>query len=172
MKKIRNKFIESRLFQQLTFRYEHLAKRDQRFLLGLLVFSVFFGFYLLLWSPVSLWSQQQIKDYDQQVETLAWLQQHIDVLAEAENSKKIGASQREMPAIISRVARQNDLTVSRIQPDKKGLVVNFDDAAYQKIVGWLVALQTNYLISVQKAKWVRLKEEGRIKGDFYLEGSG
>ena len=157
--------------QQLHARYEQLSSRDQTILLILAGFILVVTFYVLAWSPLNQWSDSQMDDYGQQLETKAWLQTHIGKAREIENRKKSGATQRDLPSVVSHVAKQAGITISRIQPDKKGLAVWLEDAAYQKVLGWLVALETNHYVVVRQIKLERLKEEGRIKSFIHLGAS-
>ena len=61
------------------------------------------------------------------------------------------------------------VTIHRIQPDKKGVGVWLDDAAYQKVLAWIFTLENKYQVVVQQIKIDRLKEEGRVKGYIHFK---
>ncbi|WP_263078638.1 type II secretion system protein M [Endozoicomonas sp. Mp262] len=156
------------LWQQAKDWYERLASKDRNALLALTVFITVTLFYLLAWEPLDDWSGRQQEDYSQQLETMNWMQQHLDKARELEKKKKSGAGQKELSSIVTTQARQTGVIISRIQPDQKGVAVWVEDAAYQKLLAWLVILKNRHFVNVQQIKIDRLKEEGRVKGYVHL----
>ncbi len=170
MQKIMGLIDQNHFVQQLRERYEQLSRRDQSALLILVIFIVIAFGYLLIWEPLSQWSDEQKQDYNQQVTASSWIQKNIQQIKEVEKKKNTGSGHRELSSVISGVAKQAGVTINRIQPDKKGVSVWLEDAAYQKALAWLVVLDTKYHVTVQQIKVDRLKEEGRVKVYIRLNG--
>ncbi|MDD7805220.1 MAG: type II secretion system protein M [Endozoicomonas sp. (ex Botrylloides leachii)] len=169
IQKIKVAVAQSPVVQQLRARYEQLAPRNQNILLGLAVFTAIIVFYMWVWSPLSQWSENQVNRYEKQVKIHAWLQKHINEVKGIENRKKSAVGKKELPAVVSQVAKQFGVSTSRIHPDKKGLSIWVEDAAYQKVLAWLISLEKNNRVVVQQLKLERLQEEGRIKCFIHLD---
>ncbi len=154
--------------QSVKSHYEQLSGRDQNLLAALGVFLVAVVFYLMVWEPLSAWSDQQMVDYRKQVETMEWLQQNADKIQALEKTTA-SVSHRDISTMVTNIARQSGVTIHRIQPDKKGVGVWLDDAAYQKVLAWIFTLENKYQIVVQQIKMDRLKEEGQVKGYIHFK---
>lgn len=154
--------------QKLRSHYEQLSARDQNIFIGLAALVVVVCFYVFLWSSLADWSAMQRRDYGEQVEVMSWMRQHIAEAQAVENKKNAGVGQRELSSVISSQAKQAGVVLSRIQPDKRGVAVWLEDAAYQKVLSWLVLLESKYEIVVQQIKLERLKEEGRVRAYIHL----
>ena len=151
------------LWQQAVARYELLPSRDRKalqWLSGLLVVVVF---YLMVWEPVSLWSQARKEDYLRQQTVLEWMNDHYESARDEQRKQKTASGQREISSIISGTAKQAGVNLSRVQPDRKGLGVWVEDVAYQKFLGWLVVLNSKFNLNIQQIRMDRNKEEGRVK---------
>lgn len=154
---------ESPLYQQLQARYELLSSRDRTALQWLSVFMCAIVLYLLIWEPLTTWSENQKEDYQRQQVVLEWISSHYDSAKDQQRKQKAAGGQREISSIISGTAKQAGVTLSRVQPDRKGLGVWIDDVAYQKFLGWLVVLNTKYNLNIQQVRLDKSKEEGRVK---------
>ncbi|MDP0563040.1 MAG: type II secretion system protein GspM [Candidatus Endonucleobacter sp. (ex Gigantidas childressi)] len=156
------------LVQELRSRYEQLPGTQRNIIPWLMAVLVAVLCYVLLFSPIYAWSERQRRDYGDQVDTMLWMKQHITKLRDAENRKKIGVDPQNLPSIVTAVAKQSGVTINRIQPNRRGIAVWLEDAAYQKVLSWLVILETNHQVVVQKIKLERYQEEGRVKGYIHL----
>ena len=58
-----------------------------------------------------------------------------------QRKQKTAGGQREISSIVSSTAKQAGVTLSRVQPDRKGLGDWIEDAAYQKFLSWLSCTQ-------------------------------
>lgn len=150
-------------WQQLLARYELMSSRDRTALNWLSIFLVATMFYLLIWEPVNLWSQAQKEDYYRQQVVFEWMSENYSDAKEQQIKQKSTSGQREISSIISGTAKQARISLSRVQPDRKGLGVWIEDVAYQKFLGWLVVLNTKFNLTVQQVRLDKSKEEGRVK---------
>lgn len=159
------------LWQQFQNWYKRLAGRDRSALQAMVIVATIGLGYWLAWSPLNSWSTRQYEAYSKQLDTMKWMQQHIDRVMALEKKNRSTVGQKELASIVTNQARRAGVTISRIQPDKRGVAVWLEDAAYQKLLSWLVMLNTSNHVNVQQIKINRLKEEGRVKGYVHL-GTG
>ncbi|MDP0588572.1 MAG: type II secretion system protein M [Candidatus Endonucleobacter bathymodioli] len=156
------------LVQQLLVRYAQLPVRQKNTIAWLIAVIVAVLFYVLLFSPIYEWSEKQRRDYGDQVNTTLWMQQHITKFRDIENSKRRGVDQQNLPSVVTALAKEAGVTINRMQPNRKGISIWLEDAAYQKVLSWLVILETKHQVVVQKIKLERFQEEGRVKGYIHL----
>ena len=154
--------------QRVKLWYELLAPKDRRAIQIMTVALVVFITYLMVWEPFNGWADSRKQDYVHQQEIHDWFLKNKARALELQKSQKAGAGQRELSSVVSATARQAGLILSRVQPDRKGMSVWVEDTAYQKLLKWLVLLDTKYEVQVQQIRIDKLKEEGRIKGYVHL----
>ena len=158
------------LISVLSSRYDGLTvKRKIIFISVMIVISIAVLF-RIVYAPLNDWSDMQVSDYRRQVKTLTWMQQNIDEARDAEERKVSSVGRRELSSVVSRLANREGVVITRIQPDKKGIGVWLDDAAYQKTLAWLVSLEDSHIV-IHKVKFDRQKNVGRIKGYIHLSES-
>lgn len=167
MLKITDLLEKSPLWQQLQARYELLSEKDRRALHLLTAFLTAAFFYLMVWEPLSTWSSEQKEEFLRQQTAYEWMEENIDDARATQKKQKTGG-QKDLSSVVSGTSRQAGITISRVQPDRKGLGVWVEDAAYQKLLGWMVALDTRYEITIQQVKIDKGKEEGRVKAYLHL----
>ena len=148
--------------------YELLAPKDRRAIQILAMALVVFITYLLIWEPFNGWAQSHKQDYIHQQEVHDWFMKNKARALELQKSQKSGGGQRELSSVVSITARQAGLVLSRVQPDRKGMSIWVEDTGYQKLLKWLVLLESKYEVQVQQIRIDKLKEEGRIKAYIHL----
>ena len=163
MQKLIAEIQESPLWQQLQARYELLSSRDRQALQCLLAFFAAALLYLFIWEPLNSWNSSQKEDYQRQQVVLEWMSDNYQSAKDQQRKQKTAGGQREISSIVSSTAKQAGVTLSRVQPDRKGLGVWIEDAAYQKFLSWLVVLNTKFNLTVQQVRLDKGKEEGRVK---------
>lgn len=163
IKKLKTAITQSSVIQQLQTQYEDIPHRNRILLFSLSGVTIAVMFFMLIYLPLMQWSDKKMDYYDQQVSIFSWLTKNIQTAKDQENRAKNETALRDMPAVVSQTAKQTGISISRIQPTKKGVDIWVDDAAYQKILSWLVVLENQHYIIVQRIKLEQLKEEGRVK---------
>ena len=154
--------------QRLKIGYELLAPKDRRAIQVLTAVVLVLITYVLILEPFDHWVQSSKQDYVHQQGIYDWFQNNKNRALALQKNQKTGVGQRELSSVLSSTARQVGLTLSRVQPDKKGMSVWVEDTAYQKLLKWLVLLETKHEVLVQQIRIDQLKEEGRIKGYIHL----
>ena len=159
---------QSHLWLYIKTRYELLSSRDRMALQWLMVFFSVLVFYLVIWSPLSDWQQSQEEDYERQYDILEWMSENHESVKLQQTKKKALAGQKDISSILSGTAKQAGVLLSRVQPDRKGVGVWIDDVAYQKLLGWMVTINTKYDLSIHQVRLDKNKEEGRVKVYLHL----
>ncbi|WP_252176320.1 type II secretion system protein M [Endozoicomonas sp. 4G] len=153
----------SPLWLQLQAKYELMPEKDRRALHLMTVFLLLSAAYLFVWEPITDWSEKQQEEFTHQQSIYEWMADNIDQAKQAQKKQRSAAARKDLSTIVSGSARQSGLTLSRVQPDRKGLGIWIEDAPYQKLLAWMVALDTRYEVTIQQVKIDRGKEEGRVK---------
>ena len=154
--------------QQLKEKFEQLQDKDRRALYLLAVAVTVAMFYFLIWEPVGNWSSHKQSEYKRQLDAYEWMQSNVESARQAVKKQKSGIGQKDLSSIVSSSSRQAGIVLSRVQPDRKGLGVWIEDAAYQKLLMWLIRLNNRYQIDLQQVKIEKGKEEGRVKAVLHL----
>lgn len=150
--------------------YGRRSSRDRK-ALQLLVAALCVGLiYFLVWEPVIQWSEAKKGDYLYQEEINLWLHSNLSKAREMQKSQQQVSARRELSGIAAGVAQQANITLGRVQSDHQGLSVWVEDVAYQKLLNWLVLLQTRHGVSVRQIRIDKLQEEGRVKSYILLGG--
>ena len=170
MQKLKSFLITNPYWQQCKSWYEASSPKEQRAIQLLAAFLILVLGYMALWEPVTHWSQLQKKEYLYQEEVNEWLHGYLPKARELQKKKQLTADYRDLSSLASSTAQQAEIILGRVQPDRKGLSVWIEDTAYQKLLKWLVLLQTKHDIFVQQIRIDRLKEEGRVKSYLHLRG--
>ncbi len=168
MQKLTQVLQQSPLWQEFKNWYELRSANDRRALQILFTALIVSFLYLVIWDPVIQWSEKNKDDYQHQQMVHSWLQDNLSQAKELQKKQRSGIGQREFSSVVSGAARKAGITLSRVQPDKKGLSVWVEDAAYQKLLNWLVVLDTKNKIVIQQVRLDKLKEEGRVKAYLHL----
>lgn len=170
MQKLKNLLMNNPLWQQCQSWYEMRSPSDRK-ALQLLSVALLVGLtYFSVWEPVTQWSDAQREEFLYQEEINTWLHGNLSKARTLQKSQQVTSDRRELSSIAASVAQQADITLGRVQPDRKGLSVWIEDAAYQKLLKWLVLLQNKHGVSVQQIRIDQLKDEGRVKSYIHLGG--
>ena len=159
MKKLINTLQANHYWQQTRNGYELRSPRDQRIIQIASVALLTTLIYLVLWQPITTWSQRQQAAFLHQKSINQWMQQHIK---NAEALQK-SATRGDASSTIKTLAQQIDITLAQTQPEQQGLSVWIADTAYQKLLKWMVLLQTEHDIAVKQIRIDSLPEDGRVK---------
>ncbi|WP_257265770.1 type II secretion system protein M [Endozoicomonas sp. ONNA2] len=170
MEKLNSLLMASPYWRQGKSWYEMRPPGDRKILQLLFAVVVTGLIYLLIWEPVSQWSKAQKNNYLYQQEMNTWLHENLSRARDLQKNHQSAATRQELSSVAASVAQQTGITLGRVQPDRKGLSVWVEDAAYQKLLKWLVLLQTKHGVILQQVRIDQLKEEGRVKSYIHLGG--
>ncbi len=168
MMKLLNTLDQLPVVQLLKEKYELLQEKDRKALSLLTIALAVAVLYFLIWEPIAHWSDKEQMEYERQLSVYEWMQTNAESARQTIKKQKSGPGQKDLSSVVSSTSRQAGIVLSRVQPDRKGLGIWIDDAAYQKLLMWLITLNTRYQIDLQQVKIEKNKEEGRVKAVFHL----
>lgn len=168
MQKLSMMVQKSLLWQRARNWYELLEAKDRKAIQILSAALVCALVYFAVWEPVNQWADEQEAGLQHQQEISDWLESNKIRAVELQKNQKGGIGQRELSSVVGSAARKSEVTLSRVQPDRKGLSVWIEDSAYQKLLKWLVTLENQYGVQIQQIRIDKLKEEGRVKAYLHL----
>ena len=138
--------LRSRLHQQarhspLGQRWQQLPPRDRLALLGLGLFFVVVLVYLLLWQPVQRDLQQSRQWFSQQRELHSYLLEHAEQARQTLAQPQQQVSAEALQGLLTRSAKEQGLSIERIDSDAAGVQVNLAPVAFASLLPWLQQLQ-------------------------------
>jgi general secretion pathway protein M len=143
--------------------WQGINQREQR--LVLVAGSVFIVFllYSLIWQPLneSLAKTEQ-KLASRQV-LLAWVTDNTSRYQNAKATGKGNKSSGSLSSIINRTANQQQLTITRIQPQGDNVQVWLDSVPFTQLLFWLEHLANNEDLQVQAIDLAQGEKQGEVR---------
>lgn len=80
-----------------------------------------------------------------------------------------GGAQQTLVVLVNSTAQQHGLNVPRTRPDgSDGINVTLQNASFDSLVTWLIALQTTHSVTVESASISGSREQGLVNGTLFL----
>lgn len=149
---------------------QRLSRRDQGALLAggvaLLAYLIWFG----LVQPVRDYSQRQASATQGAAETLVRVQSLAAEISRLEAAgEKPSATAGNLPALVDRTLRRNQLTMAGFQPGKRGDVrLRLEGAAFDDLLQWLYAMEFEHQVRVAELSILPAREVGRVSAQVML----
>ncbi len=142
--------------------YTMRPSRDQKALQILAVAMLTGGIYFFVWEPLARWSETRKQNYFYQQSANTWLHNKLpEARTLQQNQKPI---HQDLSVLVVRQAQGAEITLEKVQPDRMGGVsVRVEDAAYQKLLRWLVLLHNQHGLAIEQIRIEQLPDEGRVK---------
>lgn len=128
--------------------WQSLNKREQDLVMIASALCALAILYWGIWSPVVNANQSAKQQLHSQQETLLWAQQQGAHIIANGRSNKTDASVKVSQAVSS-TARQQRITITRIQPRNDEVEVWIDSIPFNQLLAWLDMLSKRYGIIVQ-----------------------
>ena len=148
-------------WQQCKTWYSMRSARDQKALQVLIGALFVGGIYFLAWEPLAQWSETSKQNYLHQQSVNVWLRGELPKAANMQQSHK--PSQQDLSVLVLGHAQRAGITLGKVQPDRKGLSVWIEDAAYQKLLKLLVHLHNQQGVAIEQLRLEQLPDKGRVK---------
>ena len=143
--------------------WQGLNLREQRLVLAMgSAFSIFL-LYSLLWQPLNDNLANTTKRLASRQALLTWV---TDNTARYQSVKSIGGNQKSsgsLSSIINRTANQQQLTITRMQPQGDTLQVWLDSAPFTQLLFWLEHLANNEGLQVQAIDLTKGDIQGEVR---------
>jgi len=128
--------------------WQQLNSREQQLVTAMGTVFCIFLLYSFIWQPLNEGLDKSIKKLARQQALLTW------VNAKTERYQQMNASGRanrgSLSSIVNRTASDDQITVTRIQPQGDDLVqVWIDEVAFQHLLTWLEQLSVNEGLQVK-----------------------
>jgi general secretion pathway protein M len=81
-------------------------------------------------------------------------------------------SNQTLVVLVGNTAKEHGVELTRQRPDgPDGIQVTFGNASFDTLVEWLVALETQYAVSVESASFTGTRQQGIVNGQLLLRRS-
>lgn len=143
--------------------WQGLNLREQRLVLAMGSASTIFLLYSLVWQPLNDNLANTEKNLASRQALLTWV---ADNTARYQNVKSVGGKQKSkgsLSSIVNRTANQQQLTITRLQPQGETLQVWLDSAPFTQLLFWLEHLANNEGLQVQAIDLTQGENQGEVR---------
>jgi general secretion pathway protein M len=143
--------------------WQGLNLREQRLVLVMTCAISIFLLYSLLWLPLNDNLAKTEKRLASRQALLTWV---TDNTARYQNAKSSGGNKKSsgsLSSIINRTANQQQLTITRMQPQGDNLQVWLDSAPFTQLLFWLDNLANNEGLQVQAIDLTQGDKQGEVR---------
>ncbi len=140
-----------------------LNSREQRLIGSLAGVVLVFIFYSVVWQPLNENIENSQKKLIRQQELLTLVSSETQ---RYKAEKKIGNNQTSsgsLSSIVNRSAKQQAITITRIQPQNNSVQVWIDNIAFSQLLTWLEALANNEGIQVDTVDLTKGEQPGQVR---------
>jgi len=143
--------------------WQGLNVREQRLVWAMgSVISVFL-LYGLLWQPLNDNVTQTQKRLASRQALLTWVTDNTARYQHVKSSTGVKKSSGSLSSIVNRTANQQQLTITRMQPQGETLQVWLDSAPFTQLLFWLEHLANNEGLQVQAIDLTKSDNEGEVR---------
>jgi len=143
--------------------WQGLNVREQRLVWAMgSVISVFL-LYALLWQPLNDNVTQTQKRLASRQALLTWVTENTARYQHVKSSTGVKKSSGSLSSIVNRTANQQQLTITRMQPQGETLQVWLDSAPFTQLLFWLEHLANNEGLQVQAIDLTKSDNEGEVR---------
>ncbi|WP_245942629.1 type II secretion system protein GspM [Candidatus Colwellia aromaticivorans] len=143
--------------------WQGLNIREQRLVIVMgLVFSAFL-LYSSIWQPLNESLAKTEQKLASRQALLTWVTENT---ARYQNIKSTGGGTKNsgsLSSIINRTANQQQLTITRMQPQGESLQVWLDNAPFTSLLFWLEHLANNENLQVQAIDLAQSDKQGEVR---------
>jgi general secretion pathway protein M len=151
---------------------EGLAPRERAVLLAGAVVAAAIVFFAFVWKPLTQGASSLRSSIDAKERVLTYLYR-AEGLTDAVDDRPVRAAE-SLVVLVDQTAQANGLSgsLTRTRPDGATRInISFENAPFDKMLGWLIALQQNEGVYVEGASINDTRERGRVSGQLLLSRS-
>ncbi|MBU2704400.1 type II secretion system protein M [Zooshikella marina] len=149
--------------EKITAQLNAMPERDRRALVIMVIAVTLTVVYMLIWEPIMQWSEESRKEYQSNMDTLAFIQANEQAARQSTSQGVQQVSRDKLSAVVTGAARQQGIKLSRVQPSNEGVTVWMDQVAYQKLLAWVINLHNQYHFSIDKIRIDAQDEAGMVR---------
>lgn len=140
-----------------------LNSREQGLIGSLAGVVVIFIFYSVVWQPLHENIEKGQKKLTRQQELLTFVSAETQRYQAQKRSGNGRASSGSLSSIINRSAKQQSITITRIQPQSNSVQVWIDNIAFNQLLTWLEKLANNEGIHVDTIDLTKGDQPGQVR---------
>jgi len=143
--------------------WQGLNLREQRLVLAMSATFSIFLLYSLVWQPLNDNLANSKKSLASRQALLTWV---ADNTARYQSAKSVSGKQKNsasLSSIINRTANQQQLTITRMQPQGEQLQVWLDSVPFTQLLFWLEHLANNEGLRVQAIDLTKADNQGEVR---------
>ncbi|GDY27716.1 MULTISPECIES: type II secretion system protein GspM [unclassified Agarivorans] len=141
--------------------WQSLNKREQNLVMAAAAVVALAILYWGIWSPIANANETAKQRLLNQQQTLIWAQQQGELIIASGPSQK-NAGKVNVSQSVSSSARQQRITISRIQPKGDEVEVWIENVPFNQLMTWLKMLSQRYGIVVENVDLDEGKEPGIV----------
>ncbi|MBL4940683.1 MAG: type II secretion system protein M [Colwellia sp.] len=143
--------------------WQGLNLREQRLVLVMGSAVTVFLLYSLLWQPLNDNLADTEKKLASRQAMLSWVTENTERYQNAKSSSGNKKSKGSLSSIINRTANQQQLTITRMQPQGETLQVWLDSAPFTQLLFWLEHLANNEGLQVRAIDLTQSDKQGEVR---------
>jgi general secretion pathway protein M len=140
-----------------------LNSREQRLIGSLAGVVLVFIFYSVVWQPLNENIENSQKKLIRQQELLTLVSSETQRYKAEKKSGNNQTSSGSLSSIVNRSAKQQAITITRIQPQNNSVQVWIDNIAFSQLLTWLEALANNEGIQVDTVDLTKGEQPGQVR---------
>jgi general secretion pathway protein M len=143
--------------------WQQLQLREQQLVIGMSVFVGLLLFYTVVWQPLSDGVNKAESKLAKQENLLVWVREGSAQYIQAVQSGVSTGSGGSLSGIVQNSASQNEIQVSRVQPQGENLQVWIEDVPFKVLLNWLHYLDEKEGLHVKNIDLIRGEKEGTVQ---------
>ena len=140
-----------------------LNSREQRLVGSLAGVFLVFIFYSFVWQPLHENIDKGQDKLSRQQALLTFVASETQRYKAAKKTGNAQASSGSMSSIVNRSARQQAITITRIQPQSNSVQVWIDNIAFTQLLAWLEKLVNDEGIQVETIDLTKGEQPGQVR---------
>ncbi|WP_077283558.1 type II secretion system protein GspM [Cognaticolwellia aestuarii] len=142
--------------------WQQLNLREQRLIMAMAAAISVFILYGLIWQPLNENIASSKLKIERQQALLSWVEDNTKRYKQAKltNGSRSGAS---LSSIVNRTSRQNDIIITRMQPQADDLQVWIDEISFNQLLTWLEQLASREGLRVKNIDLSLADEQGVVR---------
>jgi len=143
--------------------WQGLNLREQRLVLAMGSAFTVFLLYSVMWQPLNESLEKTTKKLASRQALLTWVTENTARYQSVKSSGSNKKSSGSLSSIINRTANQQQLTITRLQPQGETLQVWLDSAPFTQLLFWLENLANNEGLQVQAIDLTQSDKQGEVR---------
>lgn len=140
-----------------------LNSREQRLVGSLAGVLMIFIFYSFIWQPLNENIEKSQKKLTRQQALLTFVSEETQRYKAEKKNGNNQASSGSLSSIVNRSARQQAITITRIQPQSNSVQVWIDNIAFSQLLTWLEKLANKEGIEVDTIDLTKGEQPGQVR---------